>query len=181
LTRHPGNEKKRPWEVTAAANASRTTAPRRPAFPGARNRRELHGKESQRLPEAQGRPGGQHNNPSPPIGPALGKQASTSWKSAKSFNAQTQQAERDSDSGLITIYQDAPSPFRRVHTAVLCLKKAAKPKAGSKALARQGREHPKAQVRRMAEKKGSLEFGDDRSSHGMVEGSRPALGARGHA
>src|SRR5205807_8039879 len=95
-------------------------------------------------------------NPSPPIGPALGKRGLNIMEFCKAFNAQTQNLERNAPIPVvITVYADRSFSFEmRTPPVSYFLKKAAKLESGSKT---PGRDPvgsvTKSQVREIAEKK----------------------------
>ena len=118
--------------------------------------------------------------PSPPIGPALGQRGINIMEFCKSFNAQTQEAEKGSPIPVvITYYQDKSFTFAMKTPPVsYFLKKAAGVSKGSVAPAKEkAGSVSRQQVREIAEKKfKDLNANDIDSAMLMIEGSARSMG-----
>ena len=118
--------------------------------------------------------------PSPPIGPALGQRGINIMEFCKSFNAQTQEQEKDQPIPVvITYYQDKSFTFAMKTPPVsYFLKKAANLKSGSKEPGRSvAGSVTREQVREIAEKKfKDLNANDIDAAVLMVEGSARSMG-----
>jgi large subunit ribosomal protein L11 len=119
-------------------------------------------------------------NPSPPIGPALGKRGLNIMEVCKAVNAQTQNLEKGTPIPVvITAYQDRSFTFEMKTPPVsYFIKKAAKLESGSKT---PGREKAgavtKEQVKEIAEKKmKDLNCNTIEAAMRMVEGSARSMG-----
>jgi len=119
-------------------------------------------------------------NPSPPIGPALGQRGLNIMEFCKTFNAQTQNLEKNAPIPVvITVYQDRSFTFEmRTPPVSYFLKKAAKIESGAKTPGRgtvgavTG-----AQVREIAEKKmKDLNCDTIEAAMRMIEGSARSMG-----
>ncbi|MCK5932707.1 LSU ribosomal protein L11P [Fulvimarina manganoxydans] len=118
--------------------------------------------------------------PSPPIGPALGQRGINIMEFCKSFNAQTQEAEKGSPIPVvITYYQDKSFTFAMKTPPVsYFLKKAANLKSGSKTPGKAtAGKVTRDQLRDIAEKKmKDLNAYDIDAAMAMVEGSARSMG-----
>ena len=118
--------------------------------------------------------------PSPPIGPALGQRGINIMEFCKSFNAQTQEAEKGSPIPVvITYYQDKSFTFAMKTPPVsYFLKKAAKISKGSTAPKKEAAgKVTRDQLREIAEKKmKDLNANDIDAAMMMVEGSAKSMG-----
>ena len=118
--------------------------------------------------------------PSPPIGPALGQRGINIMEFCKSFNAQTQEAEKGSPIPVvITYYQDKSFTFAMKTPPVsYFLKKAAKIAKGSTAPKKEvAGKVTRDQLREIAEKKmKDLNANDIEAAMMMVEGSAISMG-----
>ncbi len=118
--------------------------------------------------------------PSPPIGPALGQRGINIMEFCKSFNAQTQEAEKGSPIPVvITYYQDKSFTFAMKTPPVsYFLKKAAKITKGSTAPKKESAgKVTREQLRDIAEKKmKDLNANDIDAAMMMVEGSAKSMG-----
>ncbi len=118
--------------------------------------------------------------PSPPIGPALGQRGINIMEFCKSFNAQTQEAEKGSPIPVvITYYQDKSFTFAMKTPPVsYFLKKAAKISKGSTAPSKEtAGKVTRDQLREIAEKKmKDLNANDIDAAMMMVEGSAKSMG-----
>src|ERR1044072_2729151 len=119
-------------------------------------------------------------NPCPPLGPAPGPGGLSIIEFCKSFNAQTQQLEKNAPIPVvITIYQDRSFTFEmRTPPVSYFLKKAAKIESGAKTPGRGAvGQVTKAQVREIAEKKmKDLNCDTVESAMRMIEGSARSMG-----
>ena len=118
--------------------------------------------------------------PSPPIGPALGQRGINIMEFCKSFNAQTQEAEKGSPIPVvITYYVDKSFTFAMKTPPVsYFLKKAAKLKSGSKEPGKvKAGTIARDKVREIAEAKmKDLNATDIEGAMRMVEGSARSMG-----
>jgi large subunit ribosomal protein L11 len=119
-------------------------------------------------------------NPSPPIGPALGQRGLNIMEFCKTFNAQTQNLEKNTPIPvIITVYQDRSFTFEmRTPPVSFFLKKAARIESGSKTPGRGNvGSVTKAQVAEIAEKKmKDLNCDTIEAASRMVEGSARSMG-----
>jgi large subunit ribosomal protein L11 len=119
-------------------------------------------------------------NPSPPIGPALGQRGLNIMEFCKTFNAQTQNLEKNAPIPVvITVYQDRSFTFEmRTPPVSYFLKKAAKVESGAKTPGRgTAGAVTAAQVRDIAEKKmKDLNCDTIEAAMRMVEGSARSMG-----
>ena len=120
------------------------------------------------------------DNPSPPIGPALGQRGLNIMEFCKAFNAQTQKMEKGIPIPvIITTYQDRSFTFEMKTPPVsYFLKKAAKLESGSKNPGRDvAGSVTKAQVREIAQQKmKDLNCDTIEAAMKMVEGSARSMG-----
>jgi large subunit ribosomal protein L11 len=119
-------------------------------------------------------------NPSPPIGPALGQRGLNIMEFCKSFNAKTQDQEKNMPIPVtITVFSDKSFTFEmKTPPASFFLKKAAKLSSGSKTpgLSLAG-SVTKAQVRQIAETKmKDLNANDIENAMLLIEGSARSMG-----
>ncbi|HEY0281228.1 MAG TPA: 50S ribosomal protein L11 [Rhizomicrobium sp.] len=119
-------------------------------------------------------------NPSPPIGPALGQRGLNIMEFCKSFNAKTQDLEKNMPIPVnITVFSDKSFTFEmKTPPASFFLKKAAKLGSGSKTPSRDiAGSVTKAQVRQIAEAKlKDLNANDVEMAMRMIEGSARSMG-----
>ena len=119
-------------------------------------------------------------NPSPPIGPALGQRGLNIMEFCKTFNAQTQNLEKNAPIPVvITVYQDRSFTFEmRTPPVSYFLKKAAKIESGAKTPGRGTvGAVTTAQVREIAEKKmKDLNCDTIEAAMRMIEGSARSMG-----
>ena len=119
-------------------------------------------------------------NPSPPIGPALGQRGLNIMEFCKSFNAKTQDLEKNMPIPVnITVFSDKSFAFvMKTPPASFFLKKAAKLESGSKAPGRDvAGSVTKAQVRQIAEAKmKDLNANDVEMAMRLIEGSARSMG-----
>jgi large subunit ribosomal protein L11 len=119
-------------------------------------------------------------NPSPPIGPALGQRGLNIMEFCKSFNAKTQDLEKNMPIPVnITVFSDKSFAFEmKTPPASHFLKKAAKLESGSKAPGRDvAGSVTKAQVRQIAEAKmKDLNANDVEMAMRLIEGSARSMG-----
>ena len=119
-------------------------------------------------------------NPSPPIGPALGQRGLNIMEFCKSFNAKTQDLEKNMPIPVnITVFSDKSFAFEmKTPPASFFLKKAAKLESGSKAPGRDlAGSVTKAQVRQIAEAKmKDLNANDVEMAMRLIEGSARSMG-----
>ena len=119
-------------------------------------------------------------NPSPPIGPALGQRGLNIMEFCKSFNAKTQDMEKNMPIPVnITVFSDKSFAFEmKTPPASFFLKKAAKLESGSKAPGRDvAGSVTKAQVRQIAEAKmKDLNANDVDMAMRLIEGSARSMG-----
>ena len=118
-------------------------------------------------------------NPSPPIGPALGQRGLNIMEFCKSFNAKTQDLEKNMPIPVnITVFSDKSFAFEmKTPPASFFLKKAAKLESGSKAPGRDvAGSVTKAQVRQIAEAKmKDLNANDVEMAMRLIEGSARSM------
>ena len=121
-------------------------------------------------------------NPSPPIGPALGQRGLNIMEFCKSFNAKTQDLEKNMPIPVnITVFSDKSFAFEmKTPPASFFLKKAAKLESGSKAPGRDvAGSVTKAQVRQIAEAKmKDLNANDVEMAMRLIEGSARSMGIK---
>ena len=119
-------------------------------------------------------------NPSPPIGPALGQRGLNIMEFCKTFNAQTQNLEKNAPIPVvITVYQDRSFTFEmRTPPVSYFLKKAAKIESAAKTPGRGTvGAVTTAQVREIAEKKmKDLNCDTIEAAMRMIEGSARSMG-----
>jgi large subunit ribosomal protein L11 len=119
-------------------------------------------------------------NPSPPIGPALGQRGLNIMEFCKSFNAKTQDLEKNMPIPVnITVFSDKSFAFEmKTPPASFFLKKAAKLESGSKAPGRDvAGSVTRAQVRQIAEAKmKDLNANDVEMAMRLIEGSARSMG-----
>jgi len=117
--------------------------------------------------------------PAPPVGPALGQHASTSWSSASSSNAKTQHQTGLVIPVVITIYNDRSFTFiTKTPPAAILLKRAAGLAKGSGVPNRTKVGNvSRAQVREIAELKApDLNSATVEAAERMVQGTARSMG-----
>ena len=120
------------------------------------------------------------DNPSPPIGPALGQRGLSIMDFCKQFNAATQKVEKGTPIPVtITVFADRSFAFEmKTPPASFFIKKAAKLESGSKAPGRdKAGSVTRAQVKEIAEQKmKDLNCDSIEAAMKMIEGSARSMG-----